>query len=320
MAKNVTEDTLASFANETENVQTIETIPMKVKPHKMSNKEYDEAMEEKRQAGDMPYLGWQKLDIEALPSMGKFYPNDTKIFVRSATGGEIKHWSTIVPDNLQSIDAAMNYVIERCCKISIPGIEYMGGNWKDLIDVDRLYILFAIRDLTFIKGENELKFPVSETKTIPILKDNIDFIQLPESIMKYYDADERCFVLKFKSGRVVNMYLTSLGVADWIKKYITTKEQSREQIDKDFIQYAPLLIKSHRKFSTRAYEMLVEESNNWSPEVWAALSYFKDVLTSGSEPIFKYIDETGVEQTAPLTFLGGIKSILSFSDPLSGLM
>ena len=77
------------------------------------------------------------MDINALPSMGKFYPNDTKIFVRSATGGEIKHWSTIVPDNLQSIDAAMNYVIERCCKISIPGIEYMGGNWKDLIANDQ---------------------------------------------------------------------------------------------------------------------------------------------------------------------------------------
>ena len=207
MAKNNTEDTLAQFANETENVNE---VPMaKITPRKLSNKDVADAAEEKRQRGEMSYLGWQPLDISSLPTTGKYYPNDTKILVRSATGGEIKHWSTIIPNDISSINNAMNYVIERCCKISIPGIEYMGGNWKDLIDIDRLYILFAIRDLTFVKGENELQFPVSETKTIPIIKDNIDFITIPDEILKLYDEEERCFKLRFRNNRTINMYLTS---------------------------------------------------------------------------------------------------------------
>lgn len=318
MAKNNTEDTLAQFANETENVNE---IPMaKITPRKLSNKDVADAAEEKRQRGEMSYLGWQQLDISSLPTTGKYYPNDTKIFVRSATGGEIKHWSTIIPNDISSINNAMNYVIERCCKISIPGIEYMGGNWKDLIDIDRLYILFAIRDLTFVKGENELQFPVSETKTIPIIKDNIDFITIPDEILKLYDEEERCFKLKFRNNRTINMYLTSLGVAEWITRYVATKQEAKENFDTDFVQYAPFLIKSHRKFSTRAYEMMVEDSDSWTPEMWSAIAYIKDVLMEQSSPMIRYVDETGIEQTAPLTFLGGIKSIFGFSNPLSGLL
>lgn len=318
MAKNNTEDTLAQFANEAENVN--ETPIAKITPRKLSNKDISDAAQEARERGDMPTLGWQPLDVPSLPTRGEFYPEGTKIWVRSATGGEIKHWSTIIPDDLASIDAAMSYVVERCCKISIPGIEYMGGNWKDLIDIDRLYILFAIRDLTFVKGENELQFPISETKTIPIVKDNIDFITIPDEIMKLYDENERCFKLKFRNNKTINMYLTSLGVAEWLKRYIATKQQANENFDTDFVQYAPFLIKSHRKFSTRAYEMLVEESDTWSAEMWSAIAYIRDILTAQSSPMIRYNDETGVEQTAPLTFLGGIKSIFCFSNPLSGLL
>lgn len=264
-------------------------------------------------------LGWQSLDVPSLPSRGMFYPAGTKIYVRAATAGEIKHWSTMNIEKIEEVNEHINYIIERCCKISIPDPNYNGGSWKDLNDIDRLYILFAIRDFTFPNGANELMFNISETKQIPIYKDNIDFIHFPDELMELYDENDRCFKLKFKNGRVINMYITSLGVGQWLTGYIDMKKQSKEQLDTDFLLYAPLLIKNYHKFSLRAYEQLVDESNNWGAKEWSAISYVRDIIMSQSEPQITYKDDAGMEKSAPLTFRGGFKSIFTISNPLSEL-
>ena len=311
------EEILKSYTDEHESSSALNT---KVKPRRPSNADIDAEAQVMRQNGQLDYLGWQQLDIKSLPSQGLFYPEGTKVFVRAATGGEIKHWSTMNVEKIEEVDEHINYVIEKCCKISIPDSDYMGGNWKDLNDIDRLYILLAIRDFTFPAGNNELMFNISENEQIPILKDSIDFINFPEELMKYYDEDDRCFKLKFKSGKVINLYITTLGVGNWIKNYISQKQQTREQVDQDFLMYAPLLIKSYRKFSVRAYENMIEESCSWGINEWSALSHFRDIIMSQTEPMIKYIDSAGVERQAPLTFRGGIKSIFTISDPLQGLL
>lgn len=314
------EDILKEYVEQNDTMNDNHKISQKIKSTKLTNADVAAEAEELRKAGKLDYLGWQQLNVESLPSKGLFYPEGTKIFVRAATGGEIKHWSTMNIEKFEEVDSHINYVIEKCCKISIPGTDYMGGNWKDLNDIDRLYILFAIRDFTFPAGSNELMFNISENEQIPIIKDHIDFINFPDEIMKYYDENERCFKLKFKNGRVINLYITTLGVGNWLKTYISQKQQAREQIDQDFLLYAPLLIKNYRKFSVRAYEALIEESSNWGITEWSALSHFRDAIMSQTEPMIKYIDDAGVERTAPLTFRGGFKSIFTISDPLQGLL
>lgn len=317
MSNKSNEDLMREYA---ESQEMKEAVVNKVTPRKPSNLDIANEAEELRKEGKLNYLGWQPLDIKSLPSKGMFYPEDTKIFVRAATGGEVKHWSTMNVEDIVNVDEILNYIIEKCCKISIPGNEHMGGSWKDLIDVDRLYILLAIRDFTWPAGENELKIPISETENIVILKDNIDFIEFPEDIMKYYDEEGRCFRLKFKNGKVINMYLTTLGVASWLKSYVQQKQNSKEQFDKDFLLYAPLLIENYRKLTTRAYEQLVEAANYWGVGEWSVISHFRDILLSKTtEPTLVYTDAAGIENKIPLTFRGGIKSIFLVSDTLSYL-
>ena len=313
------EDILKEYA-ENNDVINDSNRSKKVKPIRPSNTDVAKEAAELRKTGQLNYLGWQELDIKSLPSKGLFYPEGTKIYVRAATGGEIKHWSTMNVEKFEEVDAHINYVIEKCCRISIPNDEYMGGSWKDLNDIDRLYILFAIRDFTFPVGNNELMFNISENEQIPIIKDNIDFINFPEELMKYYDEHDRCFKLRFKNGKVINLYITTLGVGNWLKNYITQKQQAREQVDQDFLMYAPLLIKSYRRFSVRAYETMIEESTNWGIQEWSALSHFRDIIMSQTEPMIRYTDEAGLERSAPLTFRGGFKSIFTVSDPLQGLL
>lgn len=290
------------------------TVPAGMNPNGIPrNTRQPEMVEEKKD-----HMGWQKVPIESLPTAGLYYPDGTELFIRAAQGKEIKHWSTLDDSDLSSMDDMLNYIIERCAKLRIPGNEYMGGSWKDIKDIDRFYILLSIRELTFPDADDELKIPVKENVEIPVRKEMIDFIHIPDEIMKYYSDDERCFVLKLKTGRVIRMYIPSIGINEWIKRYAISKNQIRAGYDQDYLVFAPMLIGDYRKLSERAYNEKVLESESWTGKEWSLVSYVRDTIADAVDPKLKYTDPDGQEQTTPLNIPGGVKSLFrSFSDPLS---
>ena len=91
--------------------------------------------------------------MDHLPSRGHFYTQGTQIAIRAASVSEIRHWSTLDDADLNSVDDMLNYVIERCCQLKIPG---SSSSWRDIKDIDRFYIIFAIREFTFKDGENKI--------------------------------------------------------------------------------------------------------------------------------------------------------------------
>jgi hypothetical protein len=264
-------------------------------------------------------IGWLKLDTKSLPTQGLFYPEGFEISIRAARGEEIKHWSTMNDQDinqLSRVDDILNYMIEKCCNVKNP--EKPGNCWKDLKNVDRFYILLAIKEFTFLDGENELMVPVSEDKQIPVVKEMIDFIHIPEDVMKFYNSDEKCFIFNI-SGNVIKMYIPSLGVNEWLKRYVAGKINAKEGYDEDFITYAPMLINDYRNLSQRAYEEMVAASRLWGYKEWSVLSHVTTALGGSTEPKFKYMDENGSEVEIPLTFRGGIRSIFVISNPLSSI-
>lgn len=263
-------------------------------------------------------LGYLNIPVDTLPTMGLYYPQGTRIFIRAARGEEIKHWSTMNDQDtaqLSQVDDILNYIIERCVSVKVPGD--IPGSWRDLKDIDRFYLLLAIREFTFLDGDNELMVPVSEGKNIPVTKEMIDFITIPEEIMKHYSPEERCFVFKLKTGREIRMHIPSLGATAWLKNYAQAKNMAREGFDTDFILYAPMLIADFRGLSQRAYEEMVADSQMWTVQEWSLIGHVRDTLAAAAEPKIKYQDENGQEVTIPLTFRGGIKALFTIQDPLS---
>ena len=117
----------------------------------------EDVMAATREEIDDAGMGYLPISLENLPSKGQFYPEGTKIYVRAATNKEIRYWSTISDDDLSAIDDAFNYVIERCMRISFPSSDSRVANWRDLVDLDRIYILLSIREFTFRKEDAPLK-------------------------------------------------------------------------------------------------------------------------------------------------------------------
>lgn len=265
-------------------------------------------------------LGYLKIDVKTLPTQGLFYPEGTEISIRAARGGEIKHWSTMNDQDLNQlsqIDDILNYIIEKCVSVRMPGI--VGGNWKDLKDVDRFYLLFAVREFTFLNGENELMVPVGEGKEIPVTKEMVDFINIPEEIMKHYNPEAKCFTFNFKTGKTINMHIPSLGATQWLKTYAQAKSTIGEAYDTDFILFAPMLIGDFRRLSQRAYEEMVVESQHWTAAEWSVIAYVRDTLQAAAKAKITYTSEDGTELSVPLNFRGGIKALFTIYNPLSSL-
>ena len=106
------------------------------------------------------------------------------------------------------VDDILSYMIEKCCSVEIPNRP--GNCWRDLKNVDRMYILLSIREFTFLDGQNELMVPVSETEDIPVKKEMIDFVDFPEDVMRFYKPDQKCFVFNI-NGNMLRMHIPSIG-------------------------------------------------------------------------------------------------------------
>jgi len=262
-------------------------------------------------------IGWDKINIKDLPTQGLFYPADTEIAIRSASTQEIRHWSTLQEDDLSALDDMLNYVIERCCTVKVPGNQL--SSWKDIKEVDRFYLLLAIRERTFVKGENVLQVKVSETKKIDVVKDMVDYITFDDRLMSYYNPEKRTISLKFKTGKTLEVNLPSVGVTNWLKNYINRKQRQQEAFDQDFLNFAPFVIQDWRGLNDTSYERFVYESQNWSNAEISMLTEIRRIFADTINPVIKYRDEQGGERIIPLNFQGGIKSILLISDPFSQL-
>jgi hypothetical protein len=210
-------------------------------------------------------VGWKNLPLSSLPSQGMFYIPGTQLAIRAATVSEIRHWSTIDENDLLSLDDMLNFIIEKCCRIKIPG---KPGSYKDIKEIDRFYLIFAIRDYTFKNGENRLYVSAfdedgSEQK-VEVTKDTLDYFNPDPKLMNYYRQEDQCFDIAMKNGEKFKIFLPSLGVMSFIKNYIKQKQQANQNFDKTFIKYAPYCFSDWKNLNQNSYDKAVQDSFTWS--------------------------------------------------------
>lgn len=267
------------------------------------------------------------IPVDMLPTEGRFYPVTLKLFIRAAKISEIRDWSMLNEENMVEIDSAMNKILSKCVTCHIDEtidndkVYSIRGkfNWKDLKEVDRFYLLLAVRELTFIDEDNNLKIDINEHKQIDLTKNMLQPLDFSKSVSKYYSAEERCFVFTSKKylDKPVHIYIPSLGVNQWIRDYVLAKSNAKLGFDQNFILIAPFLIKDYRGLTPEIYEDIVKKHSKLSAFELSLISQVVDLIKDSVRPYIKYIDEAGGEQTAPLSFRGGFKSLFLLQDTLS---
>lgn len=268
-------------------------------------------------------IGWIRVKLETLPSQGVFYPDGTEITIRAAAAAEIRHWSTIDEEDLLSLDDALNRIVDKCCKIRFPR---QMGSFKDLKEIDRFFIVFAIREFTFKKGENNLTVSFDckncgKKDSRPIIKEMLSYYTPADELQPRFSHDERCFHLRLQNGEDIKLYLPTLGVMSFIKGYIREKAQNKEDYDKAFLRWAPFLFPDWRTLNAATYHKLLQDSYAWSLDKISIVDWFVDKMQKTVKAELKHdCTGCGMEVEAPLNFRGGVKSLFLVSDISSKLL
>lgn len=328
-------------ANNQQNVENVENVEMPVQQSFIENNENAEklkeaarAAKEERDAIDNAEMKEEinrqirqdainkgttlaPIPVEQLPSKGLFYPEGTKIYINAATLNDIKRWTSMDETDASDILEKMESILESCCKIMFGGDSFVRANWKDILDIDRLYLLFAIHDYTFPPGHNDIHVKLNEKDDVILKKENVKYVQFSEKLMKYYDEKHRCFAFPVRNAKLfektdgkMRIYMTNIGVANFFTDYIRTCNERQDTYDKDFIQYAPLLIKDWRGLTNDKYYQLIDSTYDWGTYEWSLISKVVSVLKESSiTPVLQYKDNGGTEREAPLNFRDGFKGI-----------
>lgn len=275
--------------------------------------------------------GWKNLPVGLLPSGGRYYPEGTEIAIRPAEVSEIKHFSTVEEDDVSSVSEALNFILSRCMKMNFPGEGVV--DYRDIIQEDRFFIVMAIRDLTFINGENRIilkpKVKCQETRKCPYtsgfeLKTGVlDFFSISERVMGYYSEEERCFsfTLRTEPEDPIKLSIPTIGVTDLIYNFIERNKSKLKEEDRSFLKIAPFIFPEWRDLSDPVIFAEMRKSDYWSKERFSLFYKMSNELKTGTRLNAKIeCPECKGSIEAPIVFKDGIKSIFVISDIFGQLL
>ena len=238
-----------------------------------------------------PY--WKTVPLENLPSRGLFYADGSELSIRSATVTEIRQWSTIDESDPLDIDDQLNFIIEKCCRFKINNGE-IWLTWRDILEIDRLFVIFMIHEITFPKGQNELyaKFScigtcseeIKFSQELKVHSGMLQIFDLPQELMEWYSQEYKCFeVVSAKLNETFYLYMPTIGVVERLRKRISELRGAGRKIDKAFIKHVPYLIQDWSRLDKDEYDRVYRESINWHINKLSFIDKFVDIIKDARE-------------------------------------
>ena len=270
-------------------------------------------------------MGWKNIPVGILPSAGMFYPDGTKIAIRAAEVREIRHFSTIDEDDNLDIEEKLTHIIDRCCRMDFPGEGVV--SYKDLKQEDRFFIIMAIRDLTFVKGENSIILkPYKKCKSTPEcpFKEGIELrtgvlssYDLDPQIANYYSEESRSFIFNIKKiEKSIELFIPSIGVTQAITSFVQECAKRKVDVDEGFLNIAPFMFNDWRDLTFEVILSKMRESDYWTKEEFSLYFELSERIKMGTKlEVNQKCPVCGDEEVAAkITFPDGIRSLFVISN------
>ena len=260
---------------------------------------------------------YHNIPLNCLPSLGRFYPDDTRISIRAARVDEIREFSAIDENDIKDVTDKLTYMVSQCVKVYYGNIP---GSYRDLLSADKIVLILKIREITFLDGMSSIKLPVpaNACETIGCKpQDHIIFnstklnFKTPSpEIEKYYDSVNKCYNIRTKSFGVITLYPPTIGVTTIITNWIVEQAKEEKKFDAALTEILQYLTGNWRKLNNNSIFNTLGELSVWSTEKFALVYRLIEKINIGIE--FELTDtcETcGGEITVPITFPDGYKSL-----------
>jgi len=257
------------------------------------------------------------LPLERLPTKGRFYPINTKIFIRSAKVAEIKDFSLMDETNPLDVNDRLNNVLSFCLTV-----EYgpKKGTYKDLVEDDKMFLVLSIKELTFPQGENRLSLKslcsnCDHENSFELRTEHLQYFDEDDRIAKYYSETERCYIVKTKSFGSIILSPPKIGVMQEITTYARTKQEKKEKWDRAAIQILPYMNLDWRGLNDKYIFNKLVSMESWGEKKFSLILRLTDWLKASVRQTLKYnCEKCFTELDVDANIDGGMKSLFIRSD------
>lgn len=260
---------------------------------------------------------YHNIPLDCLPSLGRFYPDNTRISIRAARVDEIREFSAIDEKDIKDVTDKLTYMVSQCVKVYYGNVP---GSYRDLLSADRIVLILKIREITFLDGMSSIKLPVPANAcetigckpqdTIIFNSTKLKFTTPSPELEKYYDSVNKCYNVKTKSFGVITLYPPTIGSTSIISNWIVEQARQEKKIDATLTEFLQYLVGSWRRLNDKSIFNILGELSSWPTEKFTLVYRLIEKITIGIEFELKDKCETcGGEITVPITFPDGYKSL-----------
>lgn len=260
---------------------------------------------------------YHNIPLDCLPSLGRFYPDNTQISIRAARVDEIREFSAIDENDIKDVTDKLTYMVSQCVKVYYGNVP---GSYRDLLAADRIVLILKIREITFLDGMSSIKLPVPanacETAgckpqdNIIFNSTKLNFTTPAPEIEKYYDSVNKCYNVRTKSFGVITLFPPTIGVTSIVTNWIVEQAKEEKKIDAALTEILQYLVGNWRRLNSKSIFNILGELSTWSTEKFTLVYRLIEKINIGIEFELKDRCETcGGEITVPITFPDGYKSL-----------
>ena len=260
---------------------------------------------------------YHNIPLDCLPSLGRFYPENTQISIRAARVDEIREFSAIDENDIKDVTDKLTYMVSQCVKVHYGNVP---GSYRDLMSADRIVLILKIREITFLDGMSSIKLPVPANAcetvgcktqdTVVFNSTKLNFTTPAPELEKYYDSVNKCYNVRTKSFGVITLFPPSIGVTSIITNWIVDQAKEEKKFDAALTEILQYLVGNWRKLNSKSIFNILGELSAWPTEKFALVYRLIEKINIGIEFELKDRCETcGGEITVPITFPDGYKSL-----------
>ena len=255
-------------------------------------------------------LGWTLLNKEVIPTQGLFHDADVLHYVKSINTKQIRDYTSIEEDDTISISKKIDTMLSIATKMQSNNKKL---SYRDIYDIDKLFYMFAIRDLTFYNITNPLKNPTKCTNTecrheyhTELFSNNVIFFEPSDTIIKHYNPEENCMTLNLDTNESINIKLPTIGIKEKLNEYIQWRKKIGADINKNAVNILPYMDFDWRNIEQRTFDEFLTRMVGWSSELYSVVILFiREIKKCMSMKSVSKCPECGAEVTASIRFQGG---------------
>lgn len=269
--------------------------------------------------------GWIPINRDELGIRSMFYDPNWEFFIKPATMGAIKNWTSIDESRPDQVNKVFDEIIKQCVKIDTHSP--MGAGWAQVNSWDRFWFILKVREYTFSTGEAKIEFE----DTCQECDSDLTYTLTSKAL--HYEFPDEDLISNYWDGKVwtvdpteydvqhepVTLYTPKLGKDAAIIEWATEQHRAKKKLDETFIEFLIwLLDKPSRdpQMLDRQIQKIYKEYKSWDVDMHL---FMKDVINNitinPSENLSMRCPHCGQETVSAVQFPNGIKALFGSHKP-----